>query len=478
MEVAAPNPTLNLSQEYQNRIELGFDQLKKDVLSFMNHEKSSQEMIRKLESELDVYKLALVGVNTECSRLRKLHEGTVRERELLKDLAKGHRVITLIDGDGAIFSSDLISQGQHGGHRAALSLSDSITQFLSANYGARPYQLWVYLFYNRRGLTDTFDRVGLGSLNKMFDEFVVGFNQAAERFTMVDVGSMKEAADAKLKVHLEDDIRLPQTFKIIFGGCHDGGYVASLRSQITAGFRDKIILLKGYKQMAAAITQLDLPALEIADLFMTQKLAPGNRWTTTPSYPSNQMVTDTDAVDDLSKMPLGESDEVDPTGPSYSRVLQRAAPDSRDRNTCEQSPPSTESSWEGSYVPGTSGTRRVNPNLRLSKQKPPPCTLFYLSNCKHGAKCKYGHDYLLEYEHIEEMRQNARLGPCPMMNRGEPCTWGDDCFYGHTCPHSTKCPFYKVGNCKFKGGLCWLMYVMVTLTRASAVDMHRERDPA
>ena len=67
----------------------------------------------------------------------------------------------------------------------------------------------------------------------------MGFNQAAERFMMVDVGSEKEAADAKIKgrcstsirvrtvTHwfhlffpalLEDEIRLPQTEKIIFGG--------------------------------------------------------------------------------------------------------------------------------------------------------------------------------------------------------------------------------------------------------------------
>lgn len=118
---------------------------------------------------------------------------------ILTNTLQGHRVITLIDGDGSIFSNDLISQGQQGGHLAASSLSDSITQFLSINYSARPYQLWVYLFYNKRGLMETFNRVGLGFLNKTFEDFVVGFNQAAERFTMVDVGSMKEAADAKLK---------------------------------------------------------------------------------------------------------------------------------------------------------------------------------------------------------------------------------------------------------------------------------------
>ena len=64
----------------------------------------------------------------------------------------------------------------------------------------------------------------------------MGFNQAAERFLVVDVGSAKEAADAKIKskgysfipilffsqilpsAHLQDAILLPQTYKIIFGG--------------------------------------------------------------------------------------------------------------------------------------------------------------------------------------------------------------------------------------------------------------------
>ncbi|KAJ7228802.1 hypothetical protein GGX14DRAFT_415110 [Mycena pura] len=435
--------------------EHGFDQLKNDVFNMMNLEISSQERIQQLEKELNVYKIALDSLKTENTRLRKLED----EHQHLKDSVKGYRVITLIDGDGAIFSSELVSRGVQGGHHAARILSDSITQHLTANYGARPYQLWVYLFYNKRGLTDTFGRVGLGSLNSAFEDFVVGFNQATERFTMVDVGSTKEAADVKIKVHLEDDIRLPQTFKIIFGGCHDNGYVSSLHSQITAGFRDKLILLKAYTQLATAIAALDLPLLEIADLFIAQKLA-SPRWMPPAYYSPNQMVTDTDhAADESSKMLSGEaSDEVDATGLSYSRVLQRAAPNLRESRTRERSP-STEASWEGhQHTPGT-GTRHINPSLRLSKQKPPPCTLFYLSNCKHGSNCKYGHDYLLNDEHYREMRENARLAPCPSINRGEMCTWGDACCYGHVCPHSTKCPFFRIGTCKFKGG-----------------DMHR--DPA
>ncbi|KAJ6509955.1 hypothetical protein C8R47DRAFT_774581 [Mycena vitilis] len=330
----------------------------------MGYERLSQETIRKLEHELSVYKHAHTALETECARLRKLQNETVKEKEFLQDSVKGYRIITLIDGDGAIFSGDLISQGQQGGNLAARSLSDSITQFLSSNYGAKPYQLWVYLFYNRRGLTDTFNRVGLGSLNKMFEDFVVGFNQATERFTMVDVGSTKEAADVKLKVHLEDDIRLPQTFKVIFGGCHDNGYTCSLHSQITAGFREKLILLKGYTQMATEIAALNLPSLEIPDLFIKNKLAPPNRWTT-PSNAPNQMVTDTDKSHDESpKISIRESDEVGSTGPSYSRALQRVAPKLSEKSSRERSP-STEASWEGSYsyTHATPGTRHVNPDL-------------------------------------------------------------------------------------------------------------------
>lgn len=33
----------------------------------------------------------------------------------------------------------------------------------------------------------------------MFDDFVVGFNQAAERFAMIDAGELKEGSDHKMR---------------------------------------------------------------------------------------------------------------------------------------------------------------------------------------------------------------------------------------------------------------------------------------
>jgi len=46
---------------------------------------------------------------------------------------------------------------------------------------------------------DTLGRSGHPVAKAKFDDFIIGFNQAAERFLMVDVGSAKEAADAKIK---------------------------------------------------------------------------------------------------------------------------------------------------------------------------------------------------------------------------------------------------------------------------------------
>ncbi|KAF9469028.1 hypothetical protein BDZ94DRAFT_1304168 [Collybia nuda] len=271
-EVTKDGITRSTSPTRPHQVGVYFEQLRGEIIQILGNENLYQDRIQKLESELSVYKRAYADVDSERRRFEILKQEAEKQKEDLENQLKGHRIITLLDGDGAIFSSDLIAQGQAGGHAAARMLSDSILQHLTLAYGTNQYQLWVYVFFNKRGLMDTFGRVGDIQAKMKFDDFIVGFNQAAERFLMVDVGSAKEAADAKIKVHLEDDIRLPQTYKVIFGGCHDNGYVTNLRSQITAGFKHKLILLRSYTEIAAGIADLELPVLTIPNLFLAQKL--------------------------------------------------------------------------------------------------------------------------------------------------------------------------------------------------------------
>lgn len=105
----------------------------------------------------------------------------------------------LIDGDGAIFSPDLISQGHEGGLLAAKMLAESVREDFTTKYQLDHFHLYVYVFYNKRGLVEAIGRAGHFNAKHKFDDFTFGFNQAAERFIMVDVGSGKEQADAKIK---------------------------------------------------------------------------------------------------------------------------------------------------------------------------------------------------------------------------------------------------------------------------------------
>ncbi|EPQ59338.1 hypothetical protein GLOTRDRAFT_125643 [Gloeophyllum trabeum ATCC 11539] len=476
--------------EYRQRVE----ELTRDRDAFKvlynSAEKSKEEMMSRLIADKKQAEREKVELNNQIMTLRGLE----------------NRVVCLIDGDGTIFAPSLLAQGREGGRAAARQLTESIHKYLSELNQFHEAQLWVYVFFNKSGLLGTLQRVGLRDEAQSFEEFMIGFNQAGERFLMVDVGNAKEAADAKIRVYLEDNIRMPQTWKLIFGGCHDNGYVTSLASAMTAGFREKLILLPGYTEMAAGIEELRLPAIKVPDLFMTDKMRCGrspsppganparspspplNNTANTPSEPpglpslnaaaavfvsslavatSVPLPEDTDDVAGTVAEPSKEiaTAEVPAIGrpplPSYKSALQSVQTFGSRPSTPDLDPVGSSGSSDSGLSsaskanPRRSSTlsagRRVNSNIPLSKHDPPPCTLFYLASCKYGANCIYAHDYLLEDEHYATMRQNAKKSPCPAVNRNEICTFGDDCLYGHKCPMAPRCHFLKQGNCKFTG---------------------------
>ncbi|KAG8218786.1 hypothetical protein J3R82DRAFT_4461 [Butyriboletus roseoflavus] len=251
--------------------------LSSEIDAMLVKEREYVARIDELSTSLGAFRAAYTSSQDEVKRKTDQAATFLAELHALKGHEK--RVICLLDGDGTIFSPDLITQGQEGGLEAARLLTVRVRHYLASDLEHEKFHLWVYLFYNKRGLLETFARVGLSAAKQKFDDFIIGFNQAAERFLILDVGGSKEAADAKIKVHLEDNIRLPQTNKIIFGGSHDNGYVNVLRSVITEGFRDKLILMPGYSDVALDIKALCLPELRIPELFIASKLVP-------PSYTS------------------------------------------------------------------------------------------------------------------------------------------------------------------------------------------------
>lgn len=104
----------------------------------------------------------------------------------------------LLDGDGAVFLPHLISLGHAGGQKAAVVLSEGIKQHLRTLGDTCQVQISVYIFF-KQGLSKTLGHCSYHGARIRFDDFVAGFNQATERFMMIDVGSDKQAADSKMR---------------------------------------------------------------------------------------------------------------------------------------------------------------------------------------------------------------------------------------------------------------------------------------
>ncbi|CAL1695900.1 unnamed protein product [Somion occarium] len=371
-----------------------------------------ESRVEELERELGVWKQALKTADNDAKALKKKVSQLERNIGSLKD--DNPLVVCLIDGDGNIFSSELVKLGQNGGHQAALLLNKGLTDHMNSldsdeGFSSRG-QIWLTVYCNKSGLLETLTSNNICTAEE-FESFVTGFNQASPLFSLVDVGTGKERADEKIKECLRVFTRFPQTTKVFFGGAHDNGYISILNQLQNEGLLNKVVLLRGYRELAYELKNLDLPTLDIVGLFMTRKLQTVQ--TKKPSPPPTQV-----KLQDFDKF------RVKPTIPLPSR-------------------PSPSSNAKVA--------QRIEKNLPLHKHRPPPCNFYYLADCKHGLKCRYGHNYILLPEHIDELRTNSRKWPCPYANRDNPCPFGESCCMGHACPKGQRCTFLKQGKCKFTG---------------------------
>jgi len=305
---------------------------------------------------------------------------------------------------------------------------------------------------------------------------------------MIDAGELKEGSDHKMRAYLEDSIYSAGTLKVLFGGCHDNGYVSALNSFITSGHKAKLILLPGYADMAAGIEKLGLPSLSIPELFLAEKISlfPVQHTAdrggipsppTSPAPPGLVHPSASGSVRPAVIPPSVRESYFTPVrrgsdpgtfgramidGPlSYKSAVQSKAAGAGDgyaKSTvypAKGSPTSSLIDISETTVLGGGGQgsplRRINPKIAIWKHAPPPCTLFYLANCKFGSECQYGHDYALSEDDYETIRANAKNNPCTAIMKGEECPWGSKCVYGHVCPKAPRCPRYPIRQCKFAG---------------------------
>ncbi|TFY69774.1 hypothetical protein EVJ58_g230 [Rhodofomes roseus] len=366
--------------------------------------------VEELERELSVWKGAFKSADEEKKTLLKTVTRLERNIGSLKE--DNPLVLCLIDGDGNIFAQDLLRLGLAGGRQAAALLTKGLMDHLENidSPDAGRGQLWLTIYCNKAGLLDTLAQNNVCDADN-FEAFVMGFNQASPLFSMVDVGSGKEAADAKIKGH-----RFPQTSKVFFGGAHDNGYTSTLNYLANEGLLEKVILLRGYKELAYEIKGLQLPHIEIDGLFMKKKLYthPAKKTNNAQSIPGTSPQPSHDVEKTRSK-----------SSTPAKHVHAQATPPKRVRQ------------------------HELPVDQPLHKLRPPPCNFHYLAECKQGQNCRFSHGYALTPTQLLELRDNARKWPCPYSNRSQRCPYGEECVMGHYCPKGPRCVFARQGKCKF-----------------------------
>ncbi|EPQ59339.1 hypothetical protein GLOTRDRAFT_114059 [Gloeophyllum trabeum ATCC 11539] len=369
-----------------------------------------QARLNEAELELSVWKQAHSAALDSAERDRKahmLHVATLNSQiaSLQEIGTQSPLMLCIIDGDGNIFSPNLLTQGVQGGRQAAQELTRGIAGYIQDHDlpVGTSVVFSVVVFFNRKGLLDTLVSHGICT-TEQFEAFFLGFGQASPRFWTVDVGIGREPADTKIKDYLQTYGRFPQTLRIIFGGGHDNAYMPTLTAMENEQLLGKVVILQGCDDLASEIRSLDLPILRIDGLFMEHKLSSASK--------------------KPGPIPLGGLWSITTNGGLLS----------------PRSPPVCS--------PSELDGRFIDPSRVKS---PPPCNEHYLMSCSKGGSCKYSHDYILTPDQLGALARNAKKAPCNYLKNGLTCPHGDRCCWGHKCPNGPSCFHLSKGKCWFKG---------------------------
>ncbi|WVQ93578.1 hypothetical protein IAU59_000653 [Kwoniella sp. CBS 9459] len=425
----------------------------------------------------------------------------------------------LIDGDGLIFQESLISQGFSGGQKAAHALLTALPT-LAASSASSPLlevkvessgavstngetsgtaetkelgSVVVQVFLNKAGLGAALTKTGLVSSLHKYEAFWQGFSSSHELFTVCDVGVGKEATDAKIREYLKLYTRNAQCEMIVLGASHDNGYANVLSSLQTESRLSKLLLLKGYKDLAGQLKQYSSRVVSIPDLFRTTKIPPIP--TTFSSVVKDNATQAKSSPPPSAPTIKPKSTKEDTNGAQAKPGSAQARPSSEegDIETIEWSTISRTTHGNGSgsnnasfknnkkskssSVKGddqgdvesdewqTSKGRKDKKKKKDQQQKypkfsknvaeavraldPRPCHTYYLSpwGCKNDDECRYGHDYDLNEAQLDVLAKLAKSIMCPYILSGK-CRFSDEeCVYGHKCPNPDNCTFGD--TCRF-----------------------------
>ncbi|EEY22839.1 conserved hypothetical protein [Verticillium alfalfae VaMs.102] len=136
-----------------------------------------------------------------------------------------------------------------GGQGAARDLQAALRQYIGQTMPELSgLPIVLKAFANADGLADTLVRTKMTRSWRDLWDFAMSFSQACETFDFVLVGSGKDRADEKIKELLRLFHKNPTCRHVIFGACHDNGYVRELEKRFPSPeARDRLTLLESFQ---------------------------------------------------------------------------------------------------------------------------------------------------------------------------------------------------------------------------------------
>ncbi|KAJ4369862.1 hypothetical protein N0V83_005626 [Neocucurbitaria cava] len=357
--------------------------------------------------------------------IRRNYQSTVEEKQSLireyeRQLESSSFVLALIDGDGAIFEDALLQAAAgDGGSEAASRLYQAIRNHVAAIYsnsGNWPVMVQIYLSLDK--LAMKLAQVGLLRAPQELRAFAQRFSVNQPLFSIIDVGQGKERADHKIKGNFSLKVLLsgaltcvtemlrtfsdnPTCRHIIFGGCHDAGYLLNLEH------------FKHNPSKAARITLLE----------------------TTPAYRG---------FAELSNFTRARFDDVFKTGPlpDYAPppLSKSGAPANGSISIAPSSNTKTNTKKKYAYynkaeqrldeaLPPRDPAAAASLEARMKKTGKKMCNHWHLGgHCENGKFCNFQHEPKLSPAELNALRYKTHLGhQCALERDQGYCPYPDNC---------------------------------------------------
>ncbi|KAF2280398.1 uncharacterized protein EI97DRAFT_464363 [Westerdykella ornata] len=409
------------------------------------------DLIKKYKALQEDYRELSIDHKNE-RRMRRQYQEEVEKsldaRDRLISLQEDSAfVLGLIDGDGVYFQDTFLKA--QSGSEAASKLQAAIRDHVSSLYPkSSHWRIMVNIYVSLDKMGQKLAQVGLLNNQQEFRLFAQDFNVNQPLFSIIDVGYGKERADFKINEMLRTFSENPTCKHIIFGGCHDAGYLNTLGQY------------KHHKEKAAKLTLLhatspypgflDLPfnTVRFDDVFRTQPLPESGR----PANPPSQAMPERTLSLSEDRKPAAAPSPVSTPAPAESTwrsVAKSSGPINGIIDVTPYKLPkkrviylNKEKHRLDEKLPALDPKATQAIDKRMKEGGSNLCNQWHLNNhqCPNGDFCRFQHGPPLTAGETIALQLKARNIPC----RDPYCT-NVFCYLGHQCAWER-----DQGYCTFK----------------------------